>query len=179
MVLVESEVGMHFTLWRAIEKHGFEEIVEPQVSISMIIRNLKMEAHSGQPYFCEKWCVMVCPRGTGNSLSRTMTKHIAYWERMRAAQGLLPFFPYWQLWAVLSWAGPPAYLDNRATASTTVIWAVCLLDSNPRVFSDLICEQWLREKITELVPITMFSVQISFLGWKRVGSWWHLCSHRI
>lgn len=49
---------MHFTLWRAVEKHGFEVIVEPQASVSVITRNLKMEAPLRTTTFL---CKVACP----------------------------------------------------------------------------------------------------------------------
>ena len=39
------------------------------------------------------------------------------------------------------------------------------------IVADVICEQWLEDKITGLVPITVFSIQISFPGRKRAGNW--------
>lgn len=56
MVLVESV--KHFTLLRAVEKHGFEVAIQPQESVSATTRDLKMEAPLRTTVFL---CKVACP----------------------------------------------------------------------------------------------------------------------
>lgn len=177
---MESEVDDALHLVESSrKKHRFEVIVELQASVCVITRNLKVEAPLRTTIFL---CKVACPGlPSGNreqpvqNYDQTLSLVGRRWELLRAcclsslSSSCELCSP--ELGLQVTWktgqqpapqgSGPPAFLD-----------------SNPRVFSDVACEQWLEDKITGLLPITIFSIQISFPGRKRTGNWWHLCCHR-